>query len=171
SISILEKIKEGDLISPASTEEDLVNDALELTFFIEQALPDSNGALKLYATARKLLAQKKRQEAVQMFEKVARQFPASPVAPKAYLEAANLYRTLQKPEKEIQAYQNILQNYQNSIYTDVAMYQLALAYEKSGRIVEAVDTYEKFLVDFPQSIYLEEARQRLRALREHANQI
>ncbi len=163
---LLSRIQPAPKIQSRTPVEDLVNDALDLTFFIDQALADSAGALRLYAEAAKLRAQRHLQEAAQKLENLVARFPRSVVAPRALMELAEIYAGLGRGEERIAAYQKILADYPASLYVDAALFHLARAYEELGRLADAVRHYEKLLVDYPESIYLEEARHRLRGLRE-----
>lgn len=164
AISILEKIEQNPPGSRA--ENDLENDALELILLIEQSLPDSATALRLYAHSRCLAERMAYEQAADSLRALVTRYPQTSLAPKALMDLAEVYAYLGLASEKIMAYHRVTSEYAQSIYADEATYRLAKAFEEAGDVGQALETYEKLLVDFPNSIYLEEARRRIRSLRE-----
>ncbi|MDQ7065485.1 MAG: tetratricopeptide repeat protein [candidate division KSB1 bacterium] len=171
AMTLLENIQPLTTGAARMATEDLVNDALDWIFFIEQALPDSAGALPLYAKAEKFKTQERFARAASALQKLIETYPNSTIAPKALLDLGDIQGRLQQTEAQIETYQRLLENYPSSIYVDAAQFSLAVALETAGRTTQAIEHYEKLLVDFPESIYLEEARQRLRALQAKSGRV
>ncbi len=151
--------------------EDLVNDALDWIFFIEQGLPDSTGALPLYAQAQKFIEQEKYRQAEETLSRLVEQFPKTAIAARALLDLGDIQGQNQQTEARIATYRRLLKEYPSSVYADAALFFLARALESAGRTAEAIEHYEKLLVEFPESIYLEQARYRLRALQSQSGRI
>lgn len=169
SIAMLEEIEPTE--NDGAAEEDLVNDALDLTLFIEQALPDSNTALPEYIKAEKFRIQGRPDSAAAILSHLVEIYPTSRVTPRALLMLAELYRELNQFEREIETYEKLIEHYPNSLYIDLAIFSLAQALERQGNTAQAVKMYEKLLVEYPQSIYLEDARQKLRSLQKRTGQM
>ena len=163
----IEKLEKVEPVQNARLlEDDLVNDALEFIFVIEQNLADSSTALALYAESACMRKRNDFAATADSLEALVARYPQSFLAPKALIDLGAVYGALAQPQKKIDAYQRVASQYGSSIYADEGTFLLARSYEESGQIDKALATYEKILQDFPMSIYLEQTRKHLRALRD-----
>jgi outer membrane protein assembly factor BamD len=113
-------------------------------------------------------------EAIKCFEKLVKNAPFSPHAPRALLYAAELNRKEGKPEAAIDALDRLISNYPYSSETEKAYLELAEvhlslvqgpAYDQ-GSTREAISCYQDFLILYPHSTHLKQAEEGLMAAKD-----
>lgn len=154
-------------IGADNTDQQYVNDALELTFLIEENRGKSEAALKAYAEAQKHKLQNDNGAAIRKLKEIVSDFPTAGVIDKALLELGELETRRENFNAAIDYYNLLLEEHGDSVYNTLAQKRIAEVYETGlGDLQKAYEAYEKVLVDYPNSLYLEEVRVKLRGLHE-----
>ncbi len=171
SLQLLEKVTSRQRAraeeESAEEAESMVNDALELTLFLEANFSDSAGALLSFAHADFLTAQQKRNAAIDTLQQLTQRFPQATLVPQAQFNLAALYMKEGKHAEAAAAYRTILEKYSDSVVGDRALFRLAeLTGEQLRDYQQAQKLFEQLLRDYPNSIFLDEARRHARRLAE-----
>ena len=152
----------------SSTSQLIANDALQLKLLIsDNAFQDSTlTALKIYAKADLLAYQNKREEAIQLLEKLLEEHKGEDIEDEALLKQAELLSDTNNYEKARFNYKKIIEFYPTSFLADDAHFELAKLYEDIFDEPEnAKKHYEYIIFNLPDSIFFVEARNRYRRLR------
>lgn len=147
------------------TSSDYSNDAIELTLKIQTNRFLSEENLKKLAIAELKIKQRKFGEAIPLLEDITSTCKNCPISDDALFTLAEVYSTINKPEKAIQYIDTLLDENPESIYADDAMMEKGKIYQKLGKTKLAIETYTKLISKFPNSIFVNEARKRIRELR------
>lgn len=156
----------------SSTTQLIANDAMELFLLLnDNTMADSTQtALKQFAKGDYLIYQKKYQEALGVFQKIAQENKGQEIEDETLFRIGTLYEKLQKPNEALQQYHEIIANHPESIYMDEAIFFSA---EIENKILnqpeKAKALYEKILFNHQDSIYFVEARKKYRQLRGDTN--
>jgi tetratricopeptide (TPR) repeat protein len=160
----LQKITEH-LGTKQATEESYVNDALELTFLIEQNKNSSAEALFAYAEAQGLKLQRKFPEAILKLKSILINYPTAGLLDVSMLELGEIENKRGNFATAIEYFKGLLKEYPESVYNALAQKRIGEIYEQGlGNLQRAQEAYELALINYPNSLYLEEIRQRLRDL-------
>lgn len=156
--------KVTDKIGEVNSEESVINDALELSFLIEENRSQAE-ALQKYSESQKLAAQKKYAEATRALQEILSGYPSAPIIDESLLELGEFENQRGNFVAAIDYYENLLKEHPESVYNALAQKRIAEIYETGlGDYQKAYAAYEKVLIDYPNSLYLEEVRQKLRQL-------
>ncbi|MCS7027209.1 MAG: tetratricopeptide repeat protein [Bacteroidia bacterium] len=150
------------------THNDIANDALKLSLFIQDnTIMDSNTTvLRHYARAELLDYQNKKEQALLCLDSLIQKYPTHPVIDDAWFLKAKIYTSLQKIDKALSCYQEIMEKYSNDILADDAMYLTAKIYDEFYQEKDkALALYQDFLARYPGSLYITQVRKRIRELR------
>jgi tetratricopeptide (TPR) repeat protein len=150
------------------THNDIANDALKLSLFIQDnTIMDSNvTVLRHYARAELLSYQNKKEQAIQSLDSLIQKYPAHSVIDDTWFLKAKIYTSLNKPDKALACYQQITEKYSSDILGDDALYLTAKMYDEVYKQNEkALTLYQDFLVKYPGSLYVTQVRKRIRELR------
>jgi tetratricopeptide (TPR) repeat protein len=145
--------------------ENLVNDALELTLFIQENRSQWPQALQLYVKAVRLELQHRYDDSLEILSTLLSQFPTAPIADDALLRVGDIQAAQQNYVEAALTYQRLLDDYPDSFLADVALKKAGEIYEtRLQDYAGAQAVYERLLMEHPESVYLEEVRRRLRSL-------
>jgi tetratricopeptide (TPR) repeat protein len=146
--------------------EDIANDALELTLFIQQFRQPAEPALTRFAAAAFLERQRKYSEAAALYREVAVSFPSAPLADQSTLKLADMLRRSGQAADAVTALNEFLLKNPDSVIRDRALFALAVTLDEALQdIPKALEVYQKLLTEHPGSILAEKARERILALR------
>jgi len=141
-----------------------VNDALEYSMLIDEN-KNSDGALKLFALADLLTAQKKFEQARNKYKEVIKIDSTQNLIDDSWLKIGQICFRLQKYEEAIAAYQIIVDEHNESVYVDLAQKEIGDVYSDGLKnYSNALKAYELVLMNYPDSIYLEEVRKKIREI-------
>jgi tetratricopeptide (TPR) repeat protein len=155
-------------ILKGATSDLISNDAISLSVFITDntGLDTVTTALSLYASADLLLFQHKYQEAIDILDTLAKNFPEHPLMDDVLCEKAMIYLQQKDYEKTIALFDKVEENYSSDLLADDATFKLADLFETQlNQKDKAMDLYKSILTKYPGSLYVIEARKRFRALR------
>lgn len=156
---IIEKMGRPDV------NQDFVNDALELSFLIEENQNDSEEALKLYSKSEKSRLVKDYQAASDKLNQILSDYPTAGVLDEALQQLGELENERGNYPQAISYFEQLLKEHSDGPYTALAQKRIAEIYELGlGDLQKAYGAYEKILVDYPNCIYIEDARNKLREL-------
>lgn len=150
-----------------STTKLIANDAMQLSIFITDNLGlDSNlRAMRKFAHADLLIAQRKFDEAFSVLDSLASLFPFHSLADDILLRRAQAFEEQGKWLDAIEEYEKILTKHPESIYADDALFQIALIHDKHLLDPEKAATYYfQLMKEFRGSVFVTEARKRFREL-------
>jgi tetratricopeptide (TPR) repeat protein len=150
-----------------STTKLIANDAMQLSIFITDNLGlDSNlRAMRKFAQADLLIAQRKFDSAFLVLDSLVSLFPFHSLADDILLRRAQAFEEQGKWLEAIQEYQKILENHPQSIYADDALFNLAIIHDKRLLNPEkAAAYYFQLMKEFRGSVFVTEARKRYREL-------
>lgn len=150
------------------THNDIANDALKLSLFIQDnTIMDSNTiVLKQYTRAELLNYQNKRLEALECLDSLIQKYPFHAVIDDVWFLKAKIYNHLGNVDKALHCYQQITEKYSTDILGDDAAYLSAKIYEEFYKQKDkALALYQDFLARYPGSLYVTEVRKRIRELR------
>lgn len=152
-----------------STSKLIANDAMKLSIFITDNLGlDSNlRAMRKFANADLLIAQRRFDEAFILFDSIQMIFPYHSLADDILMRKAEAYYEQGKWGKAIEKYELVLARHADDIFADDALFQMAVIYEDYlFQPDKAKDLYFRLLKEYKGSLYVTEARKRFRALQE-----
>ncbi|MFQ5649471.1 MAG: tetratricopeptide repeat protein [bacterium] len=165
ALESLNKVTEK--LGQPDTEQDFVNDALELIFLIEENRGAAEAALQAYGEAQKLKLQRNYAEAITSLKHVLATYPSAGVVDETLMELAELEHQRENYVAAIDYFALLLQEHSESVYNALAQKRIAEIYEgRLGDLQKAYEAYEKVLIEYPNSLYVEEVRMRLRTLHE-----
>lgn len=145
--------------------QDYVNDALELTFLIEENEGKSEEALRAYSAAQQLKMQKKDAEAIAALNRIVAIYPAADVVNESLMELGELEKERGNFEVAVGHFETLLAEHSESVYNALAQKHIAEIYETGlDDLQKAYEAYENVLINYPNSLYLEEVRLKLREL-------
>ncbi|MCS7077875.1 MAG: tetratricopeptide repeat protein [Bacteroidia bacterium] len=150
------------------THNDIANDALKLSLFIQDnTIMDSNTTvLRHYARAELLNYQNKKELALLSLDSLIQKYPTHAIIDDTWFLKAKIYTSLNKMDKALSCYQEIMDKYSNDILGDDALYLTAKIHEEIYKqIPKALSLYQDFLARYPGSLYTTEVRKRIRELR------
>ena len=145
---------------------DVANDALQLSYFIDENKQSAPAALKDFSQAHLLMRQRKYSESLAGFQSVVKTYPSAYLVDDALLNIGELNVLLKRYADAAAAFHTIADSMQTSILKDRAQFRLAEMFERTTHEgPKAIDAYEQLLVKFPNSMFAEETRKRIRLLR------
>jgi TolA-binding protein len=154
-----------DKISNENMNQDYANDALELSFLIQENKDKNPDALRLYSSARKAGLQKNYTLAADTLKTILEKFPSAPIVELALLDLGNIESLQGNYQQSISNYEKLLNDHPESVYNALAQKRIAEIHEiHLADLQKAFQAYEKVLVNYPMSVYTEEVRQKLREL-------
>jgi tetratricopeptide (TPR) repeat protein len=156
----------------SSTTQLIANDAMELFLLLnDNTMADSTQtALKQFAKGDYLVYQKKYQEALGVFQQIAKENKGQEIEDETLFRLGTTFEKLQKPNEALLNYQEIIEKHPESIYMDEALYFSAEIENKVlNQPEKAKLLYEKILFSHQDSIYFVEARKKFRQLRGDSN--
>ena len=152
----------------SSTSQLTANDALELQLLIsDHKISDSlHTALKLYAKADLLTAQKKPKEALLVLNSILKNHKTDPIVDQVLLFQAQVYKSQKQYEKAASNYLQIIKDHKEEILVDDAYFYLAELYRTKLEDSEKAQlNYESIIFNHEDSIHFVEARNQYRLLR------
>lgn len=152
----------------ASTSQLIANDALDLSLLIQDNLTvDSTGkALKIYASADRLLLENNLNKALLTLDSIKASYPKNALEDDVAFMKAKIFITQKKNLDAAKQYQSIISFNSAGMYMDDALFLLAqLQEQKLNLSKDAEKNYETLLSNYPGSPYVTEARERFRLLR------
>ncbi len=164
--SALEKLnKITEKIAQRKGEQPFVNDALELTFLIEENLAVSKEALVVYGKAQKHKVQRKLTDAIKSLQEILNDYPTASILDESLFDLGQLEGDRGNHTAAIGYFQSLLDDHAESLQNELAQKRIAEIYETGlGDNQKAYQAYEQLLINYPNSVYLEEVRQKLRDL-------
>jgi tetratricopeptide (TPR) repeat protein len=162
----LETLKEIiDQMGKNDVDQSYVNDALELSFLIEENKAKAVAALQLYSDACKYNLQKKPDKAIASLIEITENYPDVGLVEIALMDLGALEKSQQNYIAAINYFEILLNEHPESIYNALAQKRIAEIYESGiGDAQKAFEAFESVLINYPESLYIEEVRQKLREL-------
>ncbi len=146
-------------------EQPFVNDALELTFLIEENQAESKEALVVYGRAQKHKVQRKLPDAVKSLQEIISNYPTASILDESLFDLGELESERGNYAAAIGYFQGLLDDHPESLQNELAQKRIAEVYETElGDSQKAYQAYEQLLINYPSSVYLEEVRQKLREM-------
>ncbi|GAB4286208.1 MAG: hypothetical protein Kow0098_01100 [Ignavibacteriaceae bacterium] len=134
------------------------NDAIELSLLLNTAMNDSSKLVK-FAEAELLLAGKKFEEAIKIYNSVQEGNPGILLKNIAEFRQAQVLTSLNRFDEAIVILDSIAAQGEKNIYADKALYLKAKIYQYGlNDLPNALKSYEQLLEKFPGSLYLEKSR-------------
>jgi TolA-binding protein len=112
----------------------------------------------LYQRASNLSATGRHPEAIELYERVSRDWPRRAVAERATVRLGDSFFYLKDYGRSAEVFRGYLERYPQALFREDALYRLALAMRRNGGREEAVRTWEAFLEEFPGARKATEAR-------------
>ena len=153
----------------ASTSKLIANDAMELSFFINENLETDSTAtpLKIFARADLHLFRNNFHEAIAALDSVSSIYPDNSLVDDVDFRKAGILQKQGKYDEAATVLKTIVQDHSWEILSDDALFQLATIYEnKLNRKPEAMELFKKMLTDYPGSVYVVDARAEYRKMQE-----
>lgn len=148
--------------------DNIANDAIELSLMLNTAMNDSAG-LVLFAKGEKLAAQRKFNEASEIYRLVSQNGKGFVLSHLGKLREAEMLLAGDNYNETVELLNEISSENSQNIYADKAVYLLGRIYRFGLKDdVIAVEMYEKLLAKFPNSLYLDEAREEIIRIRNKA---
>ncbi len=145
---------------------DITNDALSLSLFIQQYRQPSEEPLKRYAYSQFLERQRKFSEAEAVLRDLIEKHGTSPLLDYAYLRLGNIQLLMRRVEDSERTFIDALKRYPDSILRDRFLFALGRLYEEHMNDgAKAIEAYQRLLNDLPNSIHSGKARERIIDLR------
>lgn len=144
-------------------EQNIANDAIEKSFFIEQN-KNMNKAITCFAMAEKYEFQHKDTLAVRKY-KEAIEVASDELLEEATLNLSMAYTRLLKKKEAIETLEKYLKENPETVNIDKVYYFLANAYLDNKQFDDAEKTFTNMLEKFPRTIYLEACRTKVREIR------
>ncbi|MFQ5675757.1 MAG: tetratricopeptide repeat protein [bacterium] len=142
-----------------------VNDALELTFLIEENRDDSKEALALYGQAKQQQLQRRPAEAIKSLQSILSNYPSAAIVDESLFDLGELENQRGNYSAAIEYFEGLLRDHPESLQNELAQKRIAEVYEIGlGDSQKAYEAYEKILRNYPNSVYVEEVRQKLREI-------
>jgi TolA-binding protein len=162
----LEKLhKITEKIVQKKGEQPFVNDALELTFLIEENQAESKEALVVYGRAQKHRVQRKLADAIKALQEIVSNYPTASILDESLFDLGEIESERGNYAVAIGYFQGLLDDHPESLQNELAQKRIAEVYETGlGDNQKAYQAYEQLLIKYPTSVYLEEVRQKLREL-------
>ena len=117
---------------------------------------------------RKLIDDKKYNEAATAFESLLEEYPGHSLAPDALAFRGMIHEQKGERKEAVENYQLLLEKYPDSFIKERVLLNMGLCYEKLGRPGEAKATYEKFIEEYPTSSWKSVAEGRLSQIKPEA---
>jgi len=159
----------NDFIFESNFEDPLMNDALELSIFIESGrnsqYAESEKALRFYAKADLLSYQRRNSEARQAFLTLFEEYPDSPVSDNALFKAAEMSVIMGRFKDSLSDFDRFLILFPESELADKALLAAGEVSEVGmNNANTAIMYYERLLIEHPRSLYGKIARKKVRNL-------
>lgn len=139
-------------------QDNIANDALELSMLLNTSQNDSSNLVK-FASAEYLAEQKNFGKAADLYKQVAGDRQKLLLENLAQYREAEMQLALSNTDTALVHLNNIAKEGNSNIYADKALYLIAQIYQFGlGNTDKAIEAYEKLLAKFPNSLYLDEAR-------------
>jgi len=149
-----------------SVDKDAANDALALSYHIQDAAADS-ATLMLFARGEVLTRERKFAEAFGLFRDVSTRAGTASLASRSRLASADMLVRLGKTQEAIALLDSIVTTFQTDVLRDRALYTIGTLYQDTLHDTsKARAAYDKFLILFPHSLFADEVRRRVRSLQE-----
>lgn len=154
-----------DKMGNATVNQDYANDALELSFLIQENKDKNEEALRLYSSAQKLNIRKNYTGTTDTLKTILDKFPSAPVVELVLLDLGNIENMQGNYSQAISSFEKLLSEHPESVHNATAQKRIAEIYETNlADLQKAFQAYEKVLVNYPMSVYTEDVRQKLREL-------
>lgn len=92
-----------------------------------------------------------KERAIQEYQKLIKNFPASEHVPEALSRMANIHSSLGQREKAVELLQKIITGYSSTPHAEEANYLLGMIYYHNSQYAQAIKTWEGFLEQYPDS--------------------
>jgi tetratricopeptide (TPR) repeat protein len=122
----------------------------------------------LFYYGKKLIDDKKYDEAATVFESLLEEYPRHSLAPGALAFRGMIHEQKGERKEAIESYQLLLEKYPDSFIKERVLLNMGLCYEKLGIPGEAKATYEKFIEEYPTSSWKTVAEGRLSQIKPKA---
>jgi outer membrane protein assembly factor BamD (BamD/ComL family) len=153
----------------AATSKLIANDAMEMSFFLEENLSKHDSlhtAMKLFAKADLLFYQHRFKEAVRLLDSLSATHPSHPLTDDIRFKKAEIFEQTRNYQKADSLYEFIYKTYPYGLLADNAIMASARLntsiFKNTGK---AMQLYRTILKDYPGSLYVMEARKKYRYLR------
>lgn len=155
-----------DVLKTATTQL-IANNAMELSLFIQENTIDSNqNALKLFARADLLAAQKDGNTAIHLLDSIERMFPKNVLLDDIYFKRGEIAEAMRNYESAFEQFEKVYTMYASDVLADQAIFKAAqLCDFKLMKTQKAMQLYELLIQQYAGSVYSNEARKRFRQLR------
>lgn len=153
----------------ASTSKLIANDALELSFFINENMDDDSTAapLRIFARADLQMFRNNYAGTLAALDSITKLFPYNSLEDDVNFRKAAIYQKQSKYAEAAEALEAVLSNNSADMLADDALFQLAGLYEKQlNQKEKAMELYKKMMTDYPGSIYVVDSRTVYRKLQE-----
>jgi soluble lytic murein transglycosylase len=107
------------------------------------------------------LSIRKRNEAIPLFEQIARDYPASSEAPRALYQIGQVLWNRHDNAQALDYFKQVIERYPTSPYVERSRYATADIYESFGQRQEAISRYTSVIKSFPHSQVHDDAASRL----------
>jgi tetratricopeptide (TPR) repeat protein len=145
---------------------DIANDALQLSYFINENKLAAPIALAEFSRADLLTRQRKFSESLAAFQQIVKAYPKAFLVDDCLMKIAGLQVQLKLYGDAIATFHTLADSTEVSILKDKAQFTLAELYEQRIHDAQkAIEAFQALLTKFPNSLYAEESRKRIRRLR------
>ena len=114
-----------------------------------------------YEIADNLFNQKKYLEALDLYEKYAKENPEDLLAPEAIYRSGLCYYRLEYYSNAIKTWEGLVEKYKTDKKAPEALYQVADTYFRAQKYTEAVAAFRKLIADYPESKWVKDAQLRI----------
>ena len=147
-----------------SFQDPVVNDGLQLRFFIQLYYKSFPKQLRILSEADYLSYQRKYRKAIEEINKLLQEEKKETIHGDALFKKGSLLMRIDQPKNALNAFQQLLTLFPDHFLADQALERCGYLYEKLNKKNQALIQYEKLLTDYPHSLFADEIRNRIRNL-------
>jgi tetratricopeptide (TPR) repeat protein len=153
----------------ASFRDPVVNDALNLRFFIESYHQTAPAQLKKISRADYLAYQKKYRDALTVLDSVLQKEITEPIQGDALVRKGTILMEMNELKNALVPFTTLSVELPKHVLADYALERCGYLYEVLNDPQKAMEQYDKILTNYPHSLFTETARKRIRYLEQNAS--
>lgn len=111
-----------------------------------------------YEIADNLFNQKKYLEALDLYEKFAKENPEDPLTPEAFYRSGLCYYRLEYYSSAIKSWEALVEKFKNDKKAPEALYQVADTYFRAQKYPEAIASFKKLMTEYPETKWVKDAQ-------------
>jgi tetratricopeptide (TPR) repeat protein len=147
----------------------VVNDALNLQFFIESYIQAATIKLNQISKADYLTYQKKYREALTVLDTVLQKDITAPIQGDALMRKGTILMELNDLKNALVPFKTLSVKLPKHVLADYALERCGYLYEALNDPKKALEQYDRILTNYPHSLFTETARKRIRYLEQNAS--